>query len=70
MKIEELSKIIEEAKCDGTYIIASIEGVGVHIGRIKNVTMDANNYPVIQVDIDAKSCTSECYFDKEDNHEN
>ena len=70
MEIKELSKIIEESRDKGAYIIASIEGVGVHVGRIKGVSLDADDYPVIEVDIDAKSCTSECYFDKENNHEN
>ena len=70
MEIKELSKIIEEAKNNGAYVIASIEGVGVHVGRIKSVSLDADDCPVIEVDVDAKSCTSECYFDKENNHEN
>lgn len=39
------------------YIIASIEGKGNHIGRIKNISLDVNDDVIIEVDIDEKSVT-------------
>lgn len=57
---------------DKLYVIASIEGKGAHVGRIKGLSYDADGIPVLEIDIDAVSCTTECYFDvhKEGNHEN
>ena len=51
----EEPKIINNV--DRLYVIASIEGKGVHIGRIKGLSYDADCIPVIEIDIDAISCT-------------
>lgn len=60
MYISELENFI---KNNNIYIASSIEGKGVHIGRIKDISYDADGAIVINTDIDAKSCTTECYFD-------
>lgn len=58
--LKEFFKKLQEANA---YINASIEGKGVHIGRIKGLSFDADGNPIIDIDIDALSCTSENYFD-------
>lgn len=60
MKTSEIIKSIKNV--DNLYIQASIEGVGVHIGRIKGLSYDADGDPILEVDIDAVSCTTENYL--------
>lgn len=55
--IQELIKNNTYNKNQEVYIIASIEGKGNHIGRIKNISLDADDDVVIEVDIDEKSVT-------------
>lgn len=58
------NKIMQELQKNNTYnekqdvyIIASIDGKENHIGRIKNISLDADNDVVIEVDIDKESVT-------------
>lgn len=39
------------------YVVSSIENKGNHIGRIKDISLDANCDVVIEVDIDKESIT-------------
>lgn len=39
------------------YCIASIDSIGKHIGRIKNISLDSNMDVVIEIDIDKESVT-------------
>lgn len=55
--IQELIKNNTYNKNQEVYIIASIEGKGNHIGRIKNISLDADDDVIIEVDIDEKSVT-------------
>ena len=55
--IQELIKNNMYNKNQEVYIIASIEGKGNHIGRIKNISLDVNDDVIIEVDIDEKSVT-------------
>lgn len=54
MDILEVVKILNEHKA---YIVSSVEGQGVHIGRFKGLSLDAEGDWVIDADIDEKSCT-------------
>lgn len=63
--MEQQPKIINNV--DKLYVIASIGGKGTHIGRIKGLSYDADGIPILEVDIDAVSCTTEVR--KEGNHE-
>lgn len=55
--IQELIKNNAYNKNQEVYIIASIEGKGNHIGRIKNISLDVSDDVIIEVDIDKKSVT-------------
>lgn len=55
--IKELEKKNAYRDNQEVYIIASIENKGKHIGRIKNISLDAANDVVIEVDIDEFSVT-------------
>lgn len=55
--IQELIKNNTYNKNQEVYIIASIEGKGNYIGRIKNISLDADDDVIIEVDIDEKSVT-------------
>lgn len=55
--IQELIKNNTYNKNQEVYIIASIEGKGNHIGRIKNISLDTDDDVIIEVDIDEKSVT-------------
>lgn len=55
--IQELIKNNTYNKEQDVYIIASIGGEGNHIGRIKNISLDADYDVVIEVDVDEKSVT-------------
>lgn len=52
--MEEILSTLQE---NHAYVIASVNGVGNYVGRIKGITYDANNTPIIEVDIDSVSCT-------------
>lgn len=64
MDITEMNKIKEKLEEQGVYIIASIEGKGHHIGRLKKLSLDANGDLIIEVDIDAASCTRVNYAEE------
>ena len=60
MQYTELrDKLLEynEEKNKDIYIISSIGNKGVHIGRIKNISLDANDDIVIETDIEKESET-------------
>ena len=57
MNIEELNKIEDELRKQNLYIISSIDGNGVHVGRFKGFSHDADGDLVIEADIDGVSCT-------------
>ena len=57
MSIEELNKIENKLREQNVYIISSVDGRGVHIGRFKGFSRDANDDLVIEADIDGVSCT-------------
>ena len=59
-----MNEIMEKLTSAGAYACVSIEGKGVHIGRIKGIGYDADGVPVLELDIDAVSCTTESYFDQ------
>lgn len=50
----DIENILNEHK---TYIISSVEGKGVHIGRFHGLSLDADGDWVIDADLDEKSCT-------------
>ena len=52
IEIKNLSNTDLERMC----VIATIDGKGVHIGRIKGISYDADGTPVLDVDIDSVSC--------------
>lgn len=58
MIIKELKQIEDYLTKNNVYIISSIDGVGVHVGRFKGFSLDANDDLVIDADIDSISCTS------------
>lgn len=55
--IQELIRNNTYNENQDVYIIASIEGKGNHIGKIKRILLDADNDIVIEIDIDNKSVT-------------
>lgn len=55
--IKKLKKITTFNENQEVYIIASIDNNGNHIGRIKNISLDADCDVVIEVDIDKESVT-------------
>lgn len=60
MKYDEITQKLHDItfkKDQEVYIIASIENKGNHIGRIKNISLDADCDIVIEVDIDKESIT-------------
>ena len=58
MNIEEMKKIEEWLNKNNVYIISSIDDKGVHVGRFKGLSLDANDDLVIDTDIDSLSCTT------------
>lgn len=56
--IEEMKKIEEWLNKNNVYVVASVDGKGVHIGRFKGLSLDADDDLIIEVDIDSLSCTS------------
>lgn len=50
--MEEILSTLQE---NHAYVIASVNGVGNYVGRIKGIAYDANNTPIIEVDIDSVS---------------
>ena len=52
--MDEVMKIIKDTNM---YVCASIDGKGVHIGRIKDIGYDADGTPVLEIDIDKLSVT-------------
>ena len=58
MNIEEMKKIEEWLNKNNVYVAASIDNKGVHIGRFKGLSLDADDDLIIEVDIDSLSCTS------------
>ncbi len=56
--IKKLENITTFNKNQEVYIIASIDNKGNHIGRIKNISLDADCDVVIKVDIDKESVSS------------
>ena len=51
-EIKNMSNTDLERMC----VIATIDGKGVHIGRIKGISYDADGTPILDVDIDSVSC--------------
>lgn len=54
---EALKNLLD--KIDRIYVCASVEGKGLHIGRIKGLNMDVEEGIIIEVDIDKFSTTTE-----------
>lgn len=62
-KLEQLRALINEISENGTIsVMASIEGKGVHVGKVKGISQDANNDVIIEVDIEHISSTTESFF--------
>lgn len=60
MKYDEIMQKLQDItfkREQEVYVIASIDNKGNHIGRIKNISLDADCDVVIEVDIDRKSVT-------------
>lgn len=60
MKYDEIMQKLQDItfkREQEVYIIASINNKGNHIGRIKNVSLDADCDVVIEVDVDRESVT-------------
>lgn len=53
-KLKEIEEFLKE---HNVYIASSIEGKGLHIGRFKEIALDADGFPIIECDIDEASCT-------------
>lgn len=51
-KLRELELFLLE---HNVYILSSIEGKGIHVGRFKQISLDADGNPVIECDIDKES---------------
>ena len=58
MNIEEIKKIEEWLYQNNVYIVSSIDGKGVHVGRFVGLTLDVDGDLVIYTDIDSLSCTT------------
>ena len=56
-EIKNMSNTDLERMC----VIATIDGKGVHIGRIKGISYDADGTPMLDVDIDSVSCIGGTY---------
>lgn len=68
MEYQELLNKLNKNKEDGqgdVYIISSVGGKGVHIGRIKEISQDAEGDIVIEADIDLQSITDERMINQE-----
>ena len=48
-KFKEVEEFLRE---HNAYILSSIEGEGVHVGRFKCLSLDADGYPIVECDID------------------
>lgn len=60
MKYDEIMQKLQDItfkREQEVYVIASINNKGNHIGRIKNVSLDADCDVVIEVDVDRESVT-------------
>lgn len=55
--MRKLKEVKEFLNKHNVYIASSIEEKGTHIGRFKDIMLDADGYPVIICDIDKESCT-------------
>lgn len=53
--VKVLQKNIELFGDSDVYLLCSVGGTGIHVGRIKDITMDANNNSVVYGDIDKLS---------------
>lgn len=51
-KIDIIQDFLNE---HGVYIVASVDGEGVHLGRFKKIGIDANGHLTIDCDIDGIS---------------
>jgi len=51
--LETLTETLENA-----YALVSIEKKGVHVGKIKGLSLDANDVPVVDIDINLQSSTN------------
>lgn len=60
MKYDEIVQKLQDItfkREQEVYVIASIDNKGNHIGRIKNISLDAACDVVIEVDVDRESIT-------------
>lgn len=57
MNIEEMKKIEKWLNKNNVYIISSIDGEGIHVGKFKGLSLDADDDLIINVDIDSFGCT-------------
>lgn len=60
MKYDEIMQKLQDItfkREQEVYVIASIDNKGNHIGRIKNISLDADCDVVIEVDVDRESVT-------------
>lgn len=60
MKYDEIMQKLQDItfkREQEVYVIASIDNKGNHIGRIKNISLDAACDVVIEVDVDRESIT-------------
>lgn len=53
----DVSDIKDVLDKQNAYVVATVEGDGCHIGRLKGISLDANGDLVIEVDISSISCT-------------
>ena len=53
----DVDKIKDLLNKNDAYIISKIDGKGTHVGKIVNVTLDANGDVVIETDIESISQT-------------
>lgn len=58
MHTSDLTELKSKLEGTGAYILASVDGEGVHVGRFKGLSVDADGDLVIEADIDSASCTS------------
>ena len=66
-KLEQLRTLINEISEDGTLsVMASIDGKGAHVGKVKGISQDTNDDVIIEVDIEHVSSTTESFFKKEE----
>lgn len=54
IKLQEITEFLKEY---GVYILASIEGKGTYVGKFTNISLDTDNFPIIECDIEKESVT-------------